>query len=112
MAAFALGLGLFRLAAMFAAAAPQQPLAPKANTSAPITQRTASMMFDLPHPLGPTTAVRFSGNEAGVGSTKDLNPANLIVFSLIVLAWRPRPLLHPKHRRPGKAPADGSNALV
>ena len=66
----------------------------------PITQRTASMMFDLPHPLGPTTAVRFSGNEAGVGSTKDLNPASLIVFSLIVLAWRPRPLLTQSARDP------------
>ena len=29
--------------------------------SSPITQRTASMMFDLPQPLGPTTPVRLLG---------------------------------------------------
>src|SRR5690606_34424940 len=52
----------------------------------PITQRTASMMFDLPQPLGPTTAVRFSGNRAVVGSTKDLKPASLILFNRM-LCW-------------------------
>ena len=45
----------------------------------PITQRTASMILDLPQPLGPTTPIRLDGNCTVVGSTKDLNPAN---FSL------------------------------
>jgi hypothetical protein len=47
----------------------------------PITQRTASMMFDLPHPFGPTTPVRLPGKCTVVGSTKDLNPASLILLS-------------------------------
>src|SRR3989344_3651312 len=47
----------------------------------PITQRTASMMFDLPQPLGPTTAAMLLGKFTVVGSTKDLNPANLMHFS-------------------------------
>src|SRR5690606_24202550 len=47
----------------------------------PITQRTASMMFDLPQPFGPTTAQRLLGKLTVVGSTKDLKPASLILFS-------------------------------
>jgi hypothetical protein len=31
----------------------------------PITQRTASMMFDLPQPFGPTTPVRLLGKVHG-----------------------------------------------
>src|SRR5690554_3014686 len=46
----------------------------------PITQRTASIMFDLPQPLGPTTAVILVGNGTVVGSTNDLNPASLMDF--------------------------------
>ena len=49
----------------------------------PMTQRTASMMFDLPHPLGPTMAQRFPGKVTVVGSTKDLKPASLICLSRI-----------------------------
>ena len=45
----------------------------------PITQRTASMMFDLPQPFGPTTPVMLVGRCKVVGSTKDLNPDSLIV---------------------------------
>src|SRR5690349_13762826 len=44
----------------------------------PSTQRTASMMFDLPQPLGPTIEVRFEGSGSDDGSTKDLKPASLI----------------------------------
>ena len=40
----------------------------------PITQRTASMMLDLPQPLGPTTATRSAGRRMSVRSTKDLKP--------------------------------------
>jgi hypothetical protein len=44
----------------------------------PMTQRTASITFDLPHPLGPTMPVMFAGNPILLGSTKDLKPAILI----------------------------------
>src|SRR5581483_294895 len=52
--------------------------------SSPMTQRTASMMFDLPQPLGPTTPVRFPGKLTWVGSTKDLKPASLILVNRIL----------------------------
>ena len=45
----------------------------------PITQRTASMMLDLPQPLGPTTPVMLVGRCSVVGSTNDLKPDSLIV---------------------------------
>src|SRR5690606_14286257 len=45
----------------------------------PITQRTASMMLDLPQPLGPTMPLRLVGRCSVVGSTKDLKPAILMV---------------------------------
>ena len=45
----------------------------------PITQRTASMMLDLPQPFGPTTPVMLVGRCSVVGSTKDLKPDSLIV---------------------------------
>src|SRR6476661_7525712 len=45
----------------------------------PITQRTASMMFDLPQPLGPTTPVMLPDRWSVVGSTNDLKPDSLIV---------------------------------
>src|SRR6185437_6329566 len=45
----------------------------------PITQRIASMMLDLPQPLGPTMPVRLVGKCSTVGSTKDLKPASLMV---------------------------------
>src|SRR5580658_2102479 len=54
--------------------------------NSPITQRTASMMFDLPQPFGPTTPVRLPGNPTEVGSTNDLKPASLILVSRIVSA--------------------------
>ena len=40
----------------------------------PSTQRSASTMFDLPQPLGPTTAVMPRGKVSVVRSLKDLNP--------------------------------------
>ena len=52
--------------------------------SSPITQRTASMMFDLPQPFGPTTPVRLLGKPTAVGSANDLNPATLILVRRIV----------------------------
>ena len=47
----------------------------------PITQRTASMMLDLPQPLGPTMPIRLLGKYRTVGSTNDLNPTSLILLS-------------------------------
>src|SRR6266850_7368630 len=47
----------------------------------PSTQRTASMMLDLPQPFGPTTPTSCPGTFTTVGSTKDLNPASLIWVS-------------------------------
>ena len=44
----------------------------------------ASIIFDFPQPLGPTIAVRLLGNATVVGSTKDLNPANLIFSRRII----------------------------
>ena len=55
----------------------------------PITQRTASMMLDLPQPLGPTTPIRLLGKLTAVGSTKDLKPASLILLSRIAREVRP-----------------------
>jgi hypothetical protein len=51
----------------------------------PMTQRTASMMFDLPQPFGPTIPMRLLGRLTVVGSTKDLKPASLILLSRIAL---------------------------
>ena len=48
-----------------------------------MTQRTASMTFDLPQPFGPTTPVKLLGNVTAVGSTNDLNPASLIFVKRI-----------------------------
>jgi hypothetical protein len=43
----------------------------------PSTQRTASIMFDLPQPFGPTTPTSCPGKATAVGSTKDLKPESL-----------------------------------
>src|SRR3954469_15593983 len=51
----------------------------------PMTQRTASMMLDLPQPFGPTTPMRLLGKLTEVGSTKDLKPASLILLRRIAL---------------------------
>ena len=44
----------------------------------PSTQRTASMTFDLPQPLGPTMPTSCPGVAMVVGSTNDLKPESLI----------------------------------
>ena len=48
----------------------------------PNTHFTASAIFDLPQPLGPTIALNLSLNLIIVGSTNDLNPASLICFNI------------------------------
>src|SRR5690606_13190855 len=45
------------------------------------TQRTASMMLDLPQPLGPTTPTSWPGSRKLVGSANDLKPESLIELS-------------------------------
>ena len=50
-----------------------------------MTQRTASMVLDLPQPLGPTMPIKGLGSFKSVGSTNDLNPAIFIRFRRIVL---------------------------
>src|SRR5690625_1496252 len=50
----------------------------------PMTQRTASMMFDFPQPFGPTTALMLPGKWTVVGSTNDLKPASLMLFKRII----------------------------
>ncbi len=44
----------------------------------PSTQRTASMMLDLPQPLGPTTPTSCPGSMKLVRSAKDLKPESLM----------------------------------
>ena len=44
--------------------------------SSPMTQRTASMMFDLPQPLGPTTPVRLLGKRDGSRVDEGLEAGN------------------------------------
>src|SRR5258706_15681316 len=48
----------------------------------PSPQRAASMTFDLPQPLGPTTPTSCPGTAMAVGSTKDLKPDSLTEVSL------------------------------
>src|SRR5690554_3340796 len=54
----------------------------------PSTQRTASMTFDLPQPLGPTTHVIWCGNGTFVTSTNDLKPASLMYLRRIYSRYR------------------------
>ena len=47
---------------------------------APRTHATASTMFDLPEPLGPTTTVIPGSRSSVVDSAKDLKPFSVSVF--------------------------------
>jgi hypothetical protein len=55
-------------------------LSPRSSLAldSPSTQRTASMMLDLPQPLGPTTPTSWPGSMKLVGSANDLKPASLM----------------------------------
>src|SRR6187402_1964093 len=55
---------------------PRRVLAP----CSPITQASASTTFDLPEPLGPTTAVTPGSKANVVGVAKDLNPLRVRLF--------------------------------
>jgi len=65
----------------------------------PSTQRTASITFDLPQPLGPTTPTSCPGTAMVVGSTKDLKPES---FTEISRKGKPLLMKHaPRKDRPG-----------
>src|SRR5215510_2591043 len=49
----------------------------------PRTQRTASTIFDLPDPFGPTIAVTPAGKSKSTRSAKLLNPTNCNRFSMV-----------------------------
>ena len=51
----------------------------------PMTQRMASIILDLPQPLGPTMPITFPFTGMVVGSTKDLKPESLIFLRRINL---------------------------
>ena len=53
-----------------------------------MTHRTASIIFDLPQPLGPTTATNWLLNGTTVGSTNDLKPASFNCFRCMLCAQR------------------------
>jgi hypothetical protein len=55
-------------------------LSPRSSLAllSPRTQRTASMMLDLPQPFGPTTPTSCPGSMKLVGSAKDLKPESLM----------------------------------
>src|SRR2546427_8008996 len=59
----------------------------KRGDCSPSTQRTASEMFDLPHPLGPTIAVTPASNGNSTVLAKDLKPDSYSRVSLMV--WSP-----------------------
>ena len=49
----------------------------------PITHLMASIIFDLPQPLGPTIPVKLLGKFSDVESTNVLKPDNFILDNLI-----------------------------
>ena len=56
----------------------------------PSTQRTASVIFDFPHPFGPTIPVIGCSKEITVLSAKDLNPCISIRFKNIAHSLKVR----------------------
>src|SRR5438093_12843715 len=55
----------------------------KRGDCSPSTQRTASEMFDLPHPLGPTIAVTPASNGSSTVPANDLKPDSSSRLSLM-----------------------------
>ena len=70
----------------------------------PITQRTASMILDLPQPFGPTTAHILLGRVTFVGSTNDLNPDSEIDFKRIEPQLAVVPPLHSNQNTTSSVP--------
>src|ERR1700722_17857049 len=63
----------------------------RVGACSPSTHRIASTTFDLPHPLGPTTAVIPGAKPIVVESRKDLKPSN----SRLLRRMPPPPQPHP-----------------
>src|SRR5436853_298201 len=74
--------------------------APRSNRArcSPRTHRTPSEILDLPHPLGPTTAVTPSSITSSTVSAKDLNPDNCsrVNFMWSRCGWRLSAGEHPE----------------
>src|SRR5208282_5817661 len=81
-------------------------LLPRSRVGAcsPSTHRIASTTFDLPHPLGPTTAVIPGAKPMVVESRKDLKPSN----SRLLRRMLPSPPPHHHHLKAyPKVPSKG-----
>src|ERR1700719_1869644 len=68
----------------------------RVGACSPSTHRIASTTFDLPHPLGPTTAVIPGAKLIVVESRKLLKPSNSRLLRRMLPPPRPHPPLHPK----------------
>src|SRR5262249_3316644 len=81
----------------------------RVGACSPRIQRMASTTFDLPQPLGPTTAVIPDAKLIVVGSKKDLKPINSRLFKRM----RPtHPTPHHQHLIPSHYKADQDSYLV
>src|ERR1700687_3346739 len=84
-------------------------LLPRSRVGAcsPRTQRMASTTLDLPHPLGPTTAVIPGEKPIVVESRNDLKPSN----SRLLRRMLPSPPPHhpPATNYPNKKPSEGQD---
>src|SRR3984957_21226610 len=63
----------------------------RVGACSPSTQRIASTTFDLPHPLGPTTAVAPGLKLITVASRNDLKPTNSRLLRRIRMLSPPPP---------------------
>src|SRR5208282_6054653 len=81
-------------------------LLPRSRVGAcsPSTHRIASTTFDLPHPLGPTTAVIPGAKPIVVESRKDLKPSSSRLLRRMLPS--PPPHHHPCEAYP-KVPSEG-----
>src|SRR5579863_2874107 len=68
----------------------------RVGACSPSTHRIASTTFDLPHPLGPTTAVIPGAKLIVVESRKDLKPSNSRLLRRMLPPPQPHP---PRHRK-------------
>src|ERR1700733_60359 len=73
----------------------------RVGACSPSTQRIASTTFDLPHPLGPTTAVAPGLKLITVASRNDLKPTNSRLLRRILMPSPPPPH-HPCENIPSR----------
>src|ERR1700678_29397 len=77
----------------------------RVGACSPSTHRIASTTFDLPHPLGPTTAVIPGAKLIVVESRNDLKPSNSRLLRRMLSPPPPHPPLPPEVYP--KAPSEG-----